>query len=96
MYLKIHKTGTREIVALCDEDLIGKTLEEKNFQLKISERFYKGEELSEDKIIDILKSESNVNIVGENSIKLALKAGIISEESIIKIKGVPHAQCVSF
>lgn len=88
--------GHQEVVALCDKKLIGKTLEEKNLQLKVSERFYKGEELSEDKIIDILKSKSNINIVGEESIKLALKIGVISKENIIKIKGVPHVQVVSF
>ncbi|MAG50795.1 hypothetical protein CL621_04125 [archaeon] len=96
MYLKIHKTGPQEVVALCDEELIGKTLEENKFQLKISERFYKGEELSEDKIINILKSMGNLNIVGDKSVELALKIGIISEEDIIKIKGVPHVQVISF
>lgn len=96
MYLKIHKTGSQEVVALCDKDLIGETLKEKNLQLNVSERFYKGEELSEDKIIGIIKSTPNINIVGKKSIKLALRVGIISKESIIKIKGVPHAQCVSF
>lgn len=96
MYLKIHKMGHQEVVALCDEELIGKTLEEKKFQLKVSESFYKGEELSEDKIIDVLKFKSNINIVGKKSIELALKIGIISKENIIKIKGVPHAQVISF
>ncbi len=93
MYLKIHRTGDQEVVTLCDKELIGKTFGEKNLQLNISERFYKGKELPEDEIIKILKCASNINIIGKKSIKLALKIGIISKQNIIKIKGVPHAQC---
>jgi len=92
MYVKVHKLKYENIVALCDKELIGKLLEEKNLQLNITERFYKGEELPEDEIILLLKNSTNINIVGEKSINLALKSGIIDKENIIKIQGVPHAQ----
>ncbi len=92
MYLKIHKTQFSEIVCICDEDLIGKKFEDKDLQLDITERFYKGEKKTEDEIIKILKSATNINIVGEKSINTALKAGVISKENIIKIKNIPHAQ----
>ncbi len=92
MYLKIHNMKYENIVAVCDNNLIGRKFEEKNLQLDITERFYKGEELPEDKIILILKNSTNANIVGKESIKVALKAGIIKKENIIKIQGVPHAQ----
>jgi hypothetical protein len=39
-----------------------------------------------------MKDSLNLNIVGKNSIKLAITAGILEEDSIIKIDGVPHAQ----
>ncbi len=95
MYLKIHERQNRKIVAVCDEDLIGKTFEEKDLQLKISEYFYKGSILSEQEIINILKDATNINLVGKKTIEVALKNNIISNDHIIKIQGVPHAQVFS-
>src|SRR3989344_4118097 len=87
--LKLHKSGNSEVVSLCDSNLIGETFEEGKLQIEVSERFYKGEELPKEKVIIILKNCSNANIVGEESIKLALDNNIIEKESIIKIKKIP-------
>ena len=90
--IKIHRTKFRDVVALCDSDLIGKKFEEKDLQLDITERFYKGEEIEEEKLISILHGADIINIVGKESIELAIKAGVISRQNIIKIAGIPHAQ----
>ncbi len=92
MYIKIHKAGPdREVVALCDKELIGKKLSEGNIEINVSEKFYKGEELPENEIEEILRNAKNVNILGKKSIAFAIKLGIISQENIIVIQGVPHA-----
>ena len=92
MYIKIHKAGPdREVVALCDKELIGKKLSEGNIELNVSEKFYKGEELPEDEMAEIMKNAKNVNILGKKSIAFAMKLGIITKENIIPIQGVPHA-----
>ncbi len=92
MYVKIHKTESREIIAVCDKELVGKKFINGEMQLDISERFYKGEEKSEEEIIKILKNCSCANLVGEKSVRLGIKIGIISKDNVIKIKGIPHAQ----
>ena len=92
MYLKIHKAGPdREVVALCDKELIGKKLSEGNIELNVSEKFYKGEELPDDKMAEILNNAQNVNILGKKSIAFAIKLGIITQENVLMIQGVPHA-----
>jgi len=92
MFVRIIKTY-RDVVAICDADLIGKKFEENNFQLDVKENFFKGEKVSEEELIEILKYEvvedATFNIIGEKSVNTALKAGIISEESIRKIQGIP-------
>ena len=92
MFVKIHKSVDRHIVAICDEDLIGKEISEGDLNLNITERFYKGDKLSKEKIIEIMKNSINLNIVGKNSIKLALDNNIIEKDSIIEIDKIPHAQ----
>ena len=94
MFLKIHNTY-RDVIAICDSDLIGKKFEEDKFQLDVKENFFKGEKISEEKLIKIIKASSKedatFNIIGRKSVNASLKAGIISKESIRKIQGVPFA-----
>lgn len=85
----------RDVVAICDSELLGKRFEEGKFQLDIKESFFKGDEIGEEKTIEILKDmekeDATFNIVGEKSTDIALKAGIIRQEGIGKIKGIPFA-----
>ncbi len=94
MLLKVH-SSYRLVVALCDSELIGKKFEEGKKRLEITERFYKGDKYSEEKILNLLyqysREDATFNIVGEKSVKAAIKSGIISEESVGRIKGIPHA-----
>lgn len=94
MFVKIIKSY-RDVVAICDSELIGKKFEEGIFQLDIKESFYKGDELSEEDTSAVIKrmarEDATFNIVGEKSISLALRHEIISEEGIKRIQGVPFA-----
>lgn len=92
--IKIHQSY-RQVVAVCDSEILGKKFEEENKILDLRENFYKGEEKSEKEAIEILqdlaKEDSTFNIVGEKSIQAALKSGIISKEGIKKVQGIPFA-----
>ncbi len=92
MYVKIHKSEDRHVVAVCDEELIGKTFSEGELTLQVTERFYKGDQLSDEEAYEIMKDAINLNIVGERAINLALKNELISKENIITIQKIPHAQ----
>lgn len=83
----------RCVVAIADKDLIGKRFEEGKAQLDVKENFYKGEEKNFDEVCEIIKDmkmeDSTFNIVGEHSIDAAIKSGLISEEQIGRINGIP-------
>ena len=97
----------REVIAVCDSKLLGKKFvsragedptgssEEGKFQLDIKENFFNGEKTSEEKAIKFMQKmadeDSTFYIVGEKSVQTAIKAGIISEEGVKKIGGVPFA-----
>ena len=94
MFVKIHHSY-REVVAICDSELLGKYFEEGEYQLDLKESFYKGDETSEEETLKLIKNfskeDATFNIVGEKSIQLALKAEIIKEEGIKKIDNIPYA-----
>jgi len=94
MFVRIHNSY-RLVVAIADSDLVGKVFYEGKFQLDVKENFYKGEEKSEDELLkimeDMVREDATFNIVGENSIRVALEARIICEEGIKKIQGIPFA-----
>ena len=86
-------------MAICDSDLLGKKFEEDLLQLEIKENFFKGEDFPEEKIIeimqDMLREDATFNIIGEKSVKAAIKAGIISENEIKKIQDIPFVLILS-
>ena len=69
MFVKIHKTY-RDIIAICDSELIGKTFEEGKFQLDVKESFYKGEKVSEEKAVEIMQKIVSVCDVLSSSFRL--------------------------
>lgn len=89
--IKVHESMGKKIVAVADKELIGKRFEEGERCLDITERFYKGKEETEEEILKILKQSTNTNFVGKKAVALGVKAGIITKDSIITIKGIPHA-----
>ena len=93
--VKKHKTRFGQLIlAICDSDIKGKKFTDNDMQLDLSTGFYDGEEMSEEDIKKLFKMAYIVNIVGEKSIESAIKSKIINKENIIKISGIPHAQCI--
>ncbi|MDO8508796.1 MAG: DUF424 family protein [Nanoarchaeota archaeon] len=92
MYIKIHKSY-RNVVAVCDSEIVGKTFEEGKRILDCRESFYKDKKVSHEEAVKILQKESEedatFNIVGQKSIQAALEAGIIEKEDISTINNIP-------
>ena len=92
--VKIHKSY-RSLIAIADIDLLGKKFEEDIKQLDVRENFYKGEELEEAEVIKIIqeqnREDATFNIIGKNSVEIAIKAGLITEESTSKVQNIPYA-----
>ena len=91
-FIKIHKSY-RNVVAICDAELIGKKFEEGKRQLDVRDNFYRGEELNLDKIVEVMKmqkgEDATFNIVGEHSVKAAINIGLIDKNSVGKVNGIP-------
>ncbi len=94
MLIKIHQSY-RNIIAICDKELLGKIFEEDEFQLDIKESFFKGDEIKKEELIEKMRhfrqEDSTFNIIGEKSVSTAKEAGIILKENINQIQGIPFA-----
>ena len=92
MYIKIHKSY-RNLVALCDADLIGKKFEDEKRQLDCRENFYKDKLVTKEEAIKILKQQTKedatFNIIGKKSIQASIDAGLITKESVYQIQNIP-------
>ena len=91
IFIKEHIHHEKQLLAICDGNLIGKTFEEDEKMLNASKNFYQGEPMFENDIIKLIKDNTLLNIVGEESVNFALKHKFIKKTGIIKIKNVPHA-----
>ncbi|TFG14073.1 MAG: DUF424 family protein [Promethearchaeota archaeon] len=90
VYCKNHKQPDYLVIAVCDEDILGKHFGTQ----KISEHFYKGELLDIPEAIDILREAPNFNIAGKFIVKACIETKIINEEGVIIIDDIPFAMKV--
>ena len=89
---KIHSQGNYSVLAACDVEVLGKTFEDGKIFFHVKESFYFGEKISSEKLSELLDEFDNVNLIGENAVKVALEKNLAEEGSVLKIKGVPHLQ----
>ena len=90
--LKVHESY-RWVVAVCDKDIFGRKLHEGKRALDISTQFFEGEEMNEEEastqIIRCVSEDATFNFVGEKSVALGKKLGVVTDEGIIHIEGIP-------
>lgn len=99
IFVKIHSTPAGKILAMCDEELIGKVFKEGEavIDLEKYKGFYVGEKIKEEDASKILKEElTSINAVGERSVKLLINNSLASKENIKKINGIPLLQIFFF
>ncbi|MFH1771087.1 MAG: DUF424 family protein [archaeon] len=92
MYIvKKHKADpTNTLLAIVDEELFGKKIEEENKILDLTSSFYKGEIKSEEEVLKMIKQVKHLNVVGEKIVSLLKKEGLV--DNVSEIDGVPYAQ----
>jgi hypothetical protein len=94
VYLNLKKIGENVVLAVCDCDLLGKTLREGKIVFHIKDDFYKGRKASLEEAVGLISNSTIVNLVGKNCVEKAMKEGYVHPEAVLKIEGIPHAQIV--
>lgn len=96
IYFNSYATDHGSVVAMCDEELIGRVLREGKLVVDLDRYapFYKGELLGEAEAAGRISSERmySANIVGERSVGIVVKFGLVDAGSVRRVEGVPFVQ----
>ena len=92
MILNERETDDGLLVSVCDPDVMGETFENGRVSLTVDEDFYDGEEVDEQAVVDRLAKCSVANLVGTETVGLAIEHGFVDEENVLDLEGTRHAQ----
>jgi hypothetical protein len=87
--VRISDYQKNTIVNMCDAELMGKDVVDGELKIHISESYYGKQLVDKDEAISFLKSASIMNLVGKETISLAIDLGIGSESGIKIISDIP-------
>lgn len=74
-----------ELVNICDEELIGKTINGGKIEISVSKDYFGGESVCLDKALKLVKSSAMVNLVGNRIISEVLRAKLASKNAVKKV-----------
>jgi len=77
------------MVNMSDAELIGRNIIDGELKINISENYYGKQIVEKDEAISLLKSASIVNLVGKETISLAIEVGIGSKDGVKIISDIP-------
>jgi hypothetical protein len=92
--MNLRRWGKCVLLALCDADLLGKTLKQGKIVFHIREDFYSGSLVSLEEAMDLVRQSTIVNMVGPRIVETAMEKGLVHPDAVLEIDGVPHAQIV--
>ena len=87
--VRISDYQKNTMVNMCDAELIGKDVVDGKLKIHISESYYGKQLVDKEDAISYLKSASIMNLVGKETISLAINLGIGSESGVKIISDIP-------
>jgi hypothetical protein len=94
VYVNLKQIGKNVLLAICDADILGKTLCEGKIVFKVKEEFYNGGRVTIEEAVDMISNSTIVNMIGKHCVEKAIERGYVHPEAVLNIEGIPHAQIV--
>ena len=92
MIVNERETPEGLLVSVCDEDVLGETFESDEISLTVTEEFYGGESAEDDVVVDSLARAAVANLVGRETVELAIEEGFVEEGNVLEVGSTLHAQ----
>jgi len=80
------------LVAACDSDVLGKTFEDGELSLSVTEEFYGGDEMDVDAAMAAIRRADVANLVGTKTVEADINAGVVDESTVLAVEDTLHAQ----
>ena len=87
--VKTANYQNQSMLNICDAELLGKKIIEGDLTMHISENYYGERFVEKDEAESLLNDSSIINLAGKETVSLALKLGIGSENAVKIISDVP-------
>lgn len=94
VYVKLRKRKNCILLAVCDADMMGRTLKKGDVRFHINEKFYKGSLVTIEEAVDLIEKSTIINMVGRKIVQETIARGLVHPDAILEIEGVPHTQIV--
>ena len=94
VYVRSSRHGRDTLVAVCDAELLGETLEGGRVPFEVSERFYRGALCDLAEAIEAMGKATICNIVGKRVVEAAIENRMVHKSAVIYLGDIPHAQIV--
>ncbi len=94
--LRKIKYQETQMINICDLNLIGKEINQGDFNISISKEYFYSEEITKEDAIKVLESSSIINLVGEDIVGLALSLNLAKKNSVKIIENVPFLMIFKF
>ena len=94
VYVNLKKVGRNVLLAVCDCELLGRTLRQGKIVFQVKDEFYNGGKVSVEEAVNMIRNSTIVNMVGKNCVEKAIEKGYVHPDAVLNIEGVPHAQIV--
>jgi hypothetical protein len=94
VYVNLKKVGRNVLLAVCDCELLGRTLRQGKIVFHVKDEFYNGGKVAVEEAVSMIANSTIVNMVGKHCVEKAIEKGYVHPQAVLKIEGVPHAQIV--
>ena len=90
--VKVHHEGSFDLIAICDHELLGKSLSSSSSCVQVTTSFYGNTPHDTAAIISLFHHSASFNLLGNAIVQLAVDEGLVSEKDVTTIAGISHAQ----
>lgn len=84
------------LINICDENLIGRTLNEGKLSMHISRDYFGGQVVEPSQALKMMKESSIINLAGKQAVDIALSNKMGAKEAVRVIQGVPFLMIYKF
>lgn len=94
--IRIVNYQRNRMLNICDSNLVGRTLVDGELTMNITSSYFAERVVGEAEAAQLLKNSAIINMVGQETIGLAVKLGVGSQKGVKKIEGIPFLLVFKF